>query len=100
MSHEKLFLASFKQRLCDQYLQQWFSDVSLSSKLCTYSSFKLSFTDECYLDSVTVDVRWALSTFRTSSHKLEVEVGRHSNRPKEERKCKFCKVFVEDEYHF
>ena len=26
--------------------------------------------------------------------------GRHSNRPKEDRKCKFCKVFVEDEYHF
>ena len=100
VTHEKLFLTSFIQRLRDQYLQQWFSDVSLSSKLCTYSSFKLSFTHECYLDSVTVrKFRWALASFRTSSHKLEVEVGRHSNRPKEERKCNFCKVFVEDEYH-
>ena len=33
--HEKLFLTSFIQRPRDQYLQQWFSDVSLSSNLCT-----------------------------------------------------------------
>ena len=90
--HEKLFLKSFIQRLSDQYLHLWFSDVCLSSKLCTNSSFKLSFTHACYRDSLTVHkFRWTLASFRASSHKLEVEIGRHSNRPKEDGNAKFAK---------
>ena len=70
---EKVFLSLFKQRLIDQYFQCWFSDINLSSKLCSYSSFKFSYSHESYLDAVKVrKFRRAIASLRTSSRKLEV----------------------------
>ena len=41
-----------------------------------------------------------LTKFRISSHKLQIEKGRYSNVPVEQRICKMCKQDVEDEIHF
>ena len=99
--HDKECLSLFKQRLKDQYLQCWFSCISLSSKLCLYADFKLSYDYESYLYIVNFrKFRRAIASFRTSSHKLEVEMGRYINIPRNKRKCKFCRSVIEDEYHF
>jgi hypothetical protein len=46
-------------------------------------------------------IKIALSRFRLSSHQLEIERGRYSNIPRDERKCKFCNLnVIENEYHF
>ena len=40
-------------------------------------------------------------TFRESAHSLEIEVGRYSNVPRENRLCKYCNLnVVESEYRF
>jgi hypothetical protein len=45
--------------------------------------------------------RRALSQFRISCHKLNVESGRYHNVPRKQRLCEFCDMGeVEDECHF
>ncbi|MEW8548219.1 MAG: reverse transcriptase family protein [Candidatus Thiodiazotropha sp.] len=96
----RLFILAFVQRLRDQYLQAWYNELANSSKLCLYKSYKLSYEHEMYLSSLNIrKFRHTLSMFRTSSHSLEIEVGRHHGRPRNERFCKLCKTGVEDEAH-
>ena len=42
--------------------------------------------------------RQVITRWRLSNHKLQVELGRYSNIPREDRKCTRCNV-LEDEYH-
>ncbi|CAB4003282.1 Hypothetical predicted protein, partial [Paramuricea clavata] len=45
--------------------------------------------------------RRLFSKFCISHHKLEIEFGRYSDVPRQERLCKYCdKLAVEDEFHF
>ena len=91
----------FQQWLKDQYLQTWYAAISLNSKLSMYAEFKRAYIHEPYLNVVTIrKYRRALASFRTSSHRLQVERGRHLNIPRNERKCAVCQTSIEDEYHF
>ena len=49
-------------------------------------------------------LRKAFARFRSSSHKLSIEIGRHHNINRADRLCLFCLnqfniVTIEDEYH-
>lgn len=44
--------------------------------------------------------RKIISTFRTSSHDLEIEKGRYNGTKSEDRICQVCKNSVEDELNF
>ena len=95
------FLNLYVHRLKDQYLQLWRAECSQNSKLYAYIQFKHNFEVEKYL--LVVDIlkfRRSLSAFRTSSHQLMIEKGRHINLPKECRYCIFCDNNLETEYHF
>ena len=50
----------------------------------------------------TYSQRRTLTKFRISSHNLEIEKGRYTNTPVEQRLCRLCtcKDDVEDEIHF
>ena len=60
------------------------------------------FKFEPYLDIVKEPkYRKALTQFRTSSHNLNIETGRHFNITRNERICKNCQSgLIETEYHF
>jgi hypothetical protein len=92
----------FKQRLCDQYKQNWAGLIYASPKLVSYVMFKSDFECEPYMYSVNnIHHRKSLSRFRTSSHDLYIESGRYNNIPRENRLCKLCNMnVVENEYHF
>ena len=100
--HCDIFLPEIKQRILDQYHQRWYSDINNSRRLASYCRFKHSFESEKYLDTIPEKkYKIALSQFRLSSHKLEIETGRHYGSSRSERKCKLCQMnVVEDEYHF
>ena len=82
----------------------WSTDIQDMPKLRLYSKFKLTREEELYL-SLSIPRRLIsnLARYRTSSHCLEIEVGRHHNVAREDRLCKLCGedniVAVEDEYH-
>ena len=62
-----------------------------------------SFYPKTYLKCVIIETfEFALSRFRVSAHRLEVEAGRWHNPnkiPYNERKCQLCNT-LEDEFHF
>ena len=96
------YLPLLKQRLKDQYIQYWQSSIQELPKLSYYRQFKTNFGREKYVDIIRNDfLRKTLSRFRMSSHCLEIEVGRYSNIPQNDRMCKLCSNHqVESEYHF
>ena len=98
----KLFLSVFKQRIYDNYNQIWNSDLQNSSRAKTYRLYS-DFVFQPYLNSIKIDkFRIALTRFRVSAHRLEIEAGRWhkpNKIPYNERKCKLCKT-IEDEMHF
>ena len=97
-------LLEIKQRILDQYYQSWYSNISNSQILASYSRSKHSFSLEPYLNNITNrKFKIALSKFRLSSHRLEIERGRYRNTciPKTDRLCRFCSMnTIENEYHF
>ena len=89
-----------KERLYDQYLQQWREDITHSRKMRTYQIFKLNYNLEPYL-FLPSHLRTAVARFRTSCHSLAIETGRYTRPllPPEKRVCQTCEV-MEDEKHF
>ena len=102
VGNELLFLAHFKTRVNDIFMQEWHSRLEASTRARFYITIA-KFGYQNYLDVINIEkLRISLSKLRVSSHRLEVESGRwlkpHAT-PFENRKCKICGV-LEDEYHF
>ena len=99
--NEKSFLTIFERRLKDVYIQNWYETISNSSKLESYRQYKLSYTPARFLDVLKLrKFRYYFSSFRCSSHDLEIERGRYANIDRSNRMCKLCGESIEDEYHF
>ena len=80
---------SIKQTLVDLYTQDWYSKLNNSSKGKNYSIFKTDICMEKYLLHLPRKSYLSLCKFRTSNHKLPIEVGRWEGVPLNERKrCK------------
>ena len=68
-----VFLRIFKQRVKDNYLQEWHSNVDISSKLSNYKCFKPVFEYEDYLNVINIrKYSVALSRLRCGNHKLQI----------------------------
>lgn len=97
-----MFLYLVKQRLNDQFIQNWNARLSDSSRALFYRNIA-SFKCQSYLDCFNVrKCCQALTRLRVSSHRLHIESGRWSRperTPMDERKCTVCNK-LEDEYHF
>lgn len=99
-----------KKKLQTRYIKHWKNTIDGISeinngkgkKLRTYKLFKIQFGEEKYLSTIK-NREWkaCLSKFRMSSHKLQIETGRHCNIKVEDRVCKHCNLnVIEDEKHF
>ena len=76
VGNKNMFLAEFKQRLNDNFKQNWNSRLDESSRANFYTLFS-NFEHRLYLETIKVTkFRIALSKLRLSSHRLEIEVGR------------------------
>ena len=99
------FLCMFRQRLIDNFVQQWKADtINNNNVLSLYEHFKVHFDYEHYLDGCKYrKFRESLAQLRLSSHPLRIETGRHGQQriDRNERKCQICNSNdLEDEYHF
>ena len=93
-------------KLYSTFISSWKSSIENSSKLSFYCSVKNEFGWERYLDYAwKFQDRRATARIRCSSHKLNIEVGRYKNIPREDRKCEHCVALnvtnpaIEDENH-
>ena len=98
----RIFLAIFKQRIRDNFIQRWNTELTDSRRALFFRNIS-DFSFKSYLDVVQVKkFRRALSRLRMSAHRLEVEMGRWVRPVRvehDERKCRVCGI-LEDEYHF
>ena len=85
--------------LQDQFIQEWRRVVKSSPKCTLYRCIKINFEFEPYLSTLSPYYRKILCKFRSSNHKLPIEVGRFNNLERSLRKCIYCNK-LGDEYHF
>ena len=100
------FYQRFQSKSKDVLQQEQHDTLISSSETQLYSQFKLLLDVEKYISFNFPLYLWQVffSKFRCSDHKLNIEVRRHHNIPKDERICTFCfdrsSVSVtEDEFH-
>jgi hypothetical protein len=90
-----------KQRLEDQFLQNWNPLVHNSPKAINYKTFKTELKYEEYLNNLEIKDVILLCRFRIKNNKLPIETGRWQNIPRENRKCILCNRFqIGDEYNY
>ena len=92
---------TINSRILDIYQQSWYSAINNSRRLETYSLLKHDFMFEPYLDYIKERrFRLAMTRFRTSSHDLFTEKGRHLNIERNQRTCNMCTGnMIENEFH-
>ena len=97
---------SVRVRLQKLYRSWWklqIQDSTLNPKLRTYKIFKFDIHKEMYLTVMyNNNSIKSVAKFRMSSHKLEIEKGRHTRpvTPKDQRIYNRCQQDVDDEIHF
>ena len=101
-----------KSTLRDKYIECWKKSIEQSEKLEHIKAVKHEFILEPYVLCVPFSSRVSFTKLRTSTHDLEIELGRYkkvklpgndksTKMPKELRLCNLCvDNSVESEYHF
>jgi len=101
VGNDKVFISNVKQRINDNFIQNWNERLGNSSRANLYKNIAV-FKFQPYLDLCTITkFRICFSKLRCSSHRLHVESGRWAKPPVPigERKCHMCNT-LEDEFHF
>ena len=99
--NDRQFNMLVKERVKDQYRQEWHETVFNMSKCYNYRMYKDVFVLEHYLTTLPYKYRVALCKFRTTNHNLAVEVGRYTGIPRVDRHCNLCRrPTLGDEFHF
>ena len=88
--------SAIQQNLIDQSIQNINTD---SSKCLYYTYLKDKPGMPHYLKCLSEKHTLSLLKFRTSNHRLPVEVGRYTNIDRHNRLCPFC-LATGDEFHF
>ena len=88
--HRKSISFLVKKILIDQYMQDWHSKSSQSSRALTYFSFKQDYVLERYFILLPRQLYRQIFKIRTSNHKLPVETSRWEDIEISERKCPLC----------
>ena len=99
------FITIFKQRVTDIYTQKWNEALHETSKADSYKCYKsLLFPEKYLFIDLPFVFKQALVRFRSSTHDLMIEKGRHIGIDPNYRVCNFCLSYdlhiVETEFHF
>ena len=88
---KKFRVKSVMDVLTAHFKKCWEHEKSSSSKLSFYHQHKTKFAREVYLDEVKgFSRRYNTTKLRISAHELEIEKGRYTNIPRENRICNWC----------
>ena len=95
------FVGKMKMKVRELLERALIDELKGKSKLDLYSSLKVNFGRERYLDSVVnTNFRRAISKVRVSDHDFDIVSGRRKNIPREKRLCSLCTSGeIGSEYH-
>jgi hypothetical protein len=90
-----------KINLIDQLKQTWSTSVDNSTKALNYRLYKKRVSFKNYLEILKDKDLFLLCRFRTSNHRLPIEIGRWQNINRENGACNLCQGReLEDEFHY
>ena len=90
-----------KQRLVDQFIQEWQSRVAENSVCRNYRLFKKKLCFEENLTYLPSILRQRVLKFRLSNHRMPIQQRRSLGIPRDERMCTVCDSGeVGDEFHY
>ena len=84
----------------DQAIQNLNASCSISNKGRNYTNLIKLWGTPPDIYNIKHNNLISLIRFRTSNHRLPVEVGRYNDTPFHERRCPFCENSLGDEYHY
>ena len=90
----------YKQRLEDQFYQNWNSLIDNSNRTIFYRGVKREFGYNESLDDIDLNLSYWFFKFISSNHHLPIEKGRWDKTPLADRLCTLCYKEVGDEFHF
>jgi hypothetical protein len=105
-SELKRTVATAKKCLVEQHKGLFFRTINKSAttgKFTLYQNIYKEYKLQNYLLLQNSVYKQTISRLRTSTHKLQIETGRHCKpkTPRQDRKCKRCNMnTIEDETHF
>ena len=86
----KSLLKYIQEKLLIQYSAEWIDGVYLKSKLCLYRTFKDQYSVATYCNvNLTRAQRALVAKIRLGIFPINVETGRYSGKPRNERKLGF-----------
>ena len=94
------FKHTLSQRLKDQFIQSWLSDINNSSTCSNYRIFKTNHGFENYLINLPIVKAINLCKYRTSCTKIPIVTGRYNNIDRDNRICTLCNNDIGDEFHY
>jgi hypothetical protein len=98
---EKWLSNVVKMNLIDKFKQTWSISVDNSPKALNYRLYKKGVSFENDLDILKDKDLFLLCRFRTSNHRLPIEIGRWQNINRENRVCNLCQGReLGDEFHY
>ena len=101
VGNERAFVAILKERLCDDFNQEWTTAINSSERFYLYASFKSNLLTENYLDFVQIKCfRDVLIKLRMGVPPLNANRLRYAHKNASKILCSFCETEVEDEVHF
>jgi hypothetical protein len=74
-----------KMNLIDQFKQTWSTSIDNSSKALNYRLYKKGVSFENYLEILKDKNLFLLCRFRTSNHRIPIEIGRWQNINRENK---------------
>ena len=79
MCNVNVFISLVIQRVFDMFVQNWNTNINESTCAGCYILYA-EFRFQPYLNLINIEIdRVALSRFRVSAHRLEIEIGRWHN---------------------
>lgn len=95
-------IKSLKQKLTDQFQQNWESICNNFSKGVIYKLFTtLDFRCQPYVNcNLSYYMKQVLARFRTSNNKLPTETGRLNDIERSNRLCNLCTRDIGDEFYY
>jgi hypothetical protein len=97
----KTFSKYLTDTLMQQYENKWVNIINLKPKLELYRQYKNKYNEEAYCNvSLKRGQRSVLAKIRLGVFPINLEIGRYSGIPREERLCICCQMKeIENEFH-
>lgn len=90
-----------KQRLHDQFIQNWEHEIANNSVCLNYRLYKKKFEFEKYLVETSPNLRTCFLRFRVINHRLPIQKLRITGVPRKLRTCSHCTLGeIGDEFHY